>query len=206
MKTKINIIIILLWAISHTYAQKPKEIKNSEVKGFYITASGFRADKLTQPIDNNHKGDKIKLKQFFISPDIVSIEQGKQTTFYKDSIFAIRLSNGGNYRFINRNPCKIADTSYLFVYTYETTKTEYKISGPRRRQKQVPVTYYYFSVHPHDKVFPLTMKDIRREALKEPKLHTAVCNKFTNDNMLMVINPETGHFVINEFILEQLRN
>lgn len=48
------------------------------------------------------------------------------------------------------------------------------------------------------------MDNIRREVLKEPKLHTAVCNKFTNDNMLTETNPETGRFKINEFILEQV--
>ncbi len=188
------------------FAQSEKEIKNSEVEGLYLSFSDYTNCKLTRPTDMQHDGDKIKLKQFFISPEIVSIEKDKETVFYKDSIFAIRLTNGENYRFINRTPYLLADTSYLYIYTHKTIKTEYKQSGPRRIAKEVPVTYYYFSITPHSKVFPLTMVNIRREVLKEPALHTAVCNKFTNDNMLSETNPETGHFTINEFILAQLGN
>lgn len=206
MKIKIYFLLIILWVALQAYAQKPNEIKNSEVEGFYITASDFSAGKLTLPTDNKHKGDKIKLNQFFISPDITVVEQGVEKKYPKDSIFAIKLVSGQLYRFINRNPCKVTDTSFLFIYAYETTKTEYEISGPRRRQKEVPVTYYYFSIQPHSKAFPLTMLNIRREMLKEPTLHTAVCNKFTSDNMLTETNPETGHFTINEFILAQKRN
>ena len=201
---KIMVIAMLLLTNLQLFAQREKEIKNNDIEGFYITASDFKANKLTMPTDNNHKGDKIKLKQFFISPEIISVEQGKETVYYKDSVFAIRLSNGENYRFVNRTPCLVADTSYLIIYTYETTKTEYKMVGATRRSKEVPVTYYYFSVQPHDKVFTLTMDNVRREVLVEPKLHTAVCNKFTNDNMLTETNPETGRFKINEFILEQV--
>jgi hypothetical protein len=147
MKTDIKTVVlaIMLSLTGQLFAQHEKEIKNSEVEGLYLTLSDFQNGKLTRPTDMQHKGDKIKLKQFFISPDIISIEQDKETVFYKDSIFAIRLSNGENYRFINRTPCLIADTSYLYIYTHKTTKTEYKQSGPRRISKEVPITYYYFS-------------------------------------------------------------
>ena len=75
MKTKIYLLFTILWVALQTYAQRPKEIKNSEVVGFYITASDFSTDKLTLPTDNKHKGDQIKLKQFFISQDIIVVEQ-----------------------------------------------------------------------------------------------------------------------------------
>lgn len=201
---KLAIATTLLLNISQIFAQRPKDIKDSEVEGIYLNISDFKHGKLTIPTDKQHKGDKIKLKQFFISPDIISIEQDKETVFYKDSIFAIRLTNGENYRFINRTPYLIADTSYLYIYTHKTTKTEYKQSGPRTLREDVPVTYYYFSISTHSNVFPLTMVNIRREVVKEPTLHTAVCNKFTSDNMLSGIESETGHFTINEFILAQL--
>jgi hypothetical protein len=208
MKTNIKFaaIAIMLCLTGQLFAQHEKEIKNSEVDGIYLSLSDFRNGKLTRPTDMQHDGDKIKLKQFFISPDIISIERDKETIFYKDSIFAIRLTNGENYRFINRTPCLIADTSYLYIYTFKSIKTEYEMSGPHRRSKDVPITYYYFSTQPHNKVFPLTIVNIRKEVLKEPVLHTAVCNKFTGDNMLTETNPETGHFTINEFILAQQRN
>jgi len=134
MKThiKFTAIAIMLSLTNQLFAQGEKEIKNSDVEGLYLNLSDFQTGKLTRPTDMQHEGDKIKLKQFFISPDIISIEQDKETIFYKDSIFAIRLTNGVNYRFINRTPCLIADTSFLYIYTYKTTKTEYELSGPRR--------------------------------------------------------------------------
>ena len=201
MKTKVCFLFTILWVALQTYAQKPKEIKNSEVEGFYITVSDFLAGKLTRPTDKQHEGDKIKLKQFFISPEIISIEQNKETTFYKDSIFAIRLINGENYRFINRTPCLIADTSSLYIYTYKTTKTIYNTSGVHRRSKEVPITYYYFSLTGNKAVHSLTLTNIRKYALTDPAIHIAVCNKFTTDDMLYQINPQTGRFDLNETIL-----
>ncbi len=201
MKTKIYFLFTILGVALQAYAQKPKEIKNSEVEGFYITVSDFSTGKLTVPTDKQHEGDKIKLKQFFISPEIISIEQKKETTFYKDSIFAIRLTNGENYRFINRNPCLIADTSSLYIYTYKTTKTVFRTSGPHRRSKEVPVTYYYFSLAGEKAVYTLTLANVRKYALTDPATHVAVCNKFTTDDMLYQINPQTGRFDLNETIL-----
>lgn len=192
----------MLWTSTLVHAQKPNAIKNSDVAGFYITSSDFSVGRLTMPTDNKHKGDKIKLNQFFISPEIISIEQGMETKFFKDSIFAIHLVNGKNYRFINRTPYLIADTSSLYIYTYKTTKTVFSTSGPHRRSKAVPVTYYYFSLPDEKAVYPLTLANVRKYALTDPTVHIAVCNKFATDKMLEEINPETGNFIINEFILK----
>jgi hypothetical protein len=194
----------MLCAALQTNAQRPNEIKNSEVKGIYLTLSDFKANKLTIPTDKLHDGDKINLKQFFISPEITSIEQDKETIFYKDTIFAIQLANGENYRFINRTPCLIADTSYLYIYTNKTSKTEYKQSGPTRRAKEVPVTYYYFSVGNHEPVLMLTMENLRKYALTDTLVHKAVCDKFTTDEMLTKINLQTGRFEVNETIISVL--
>ena len=117
MKTtiKTTLAVILLLATSQLFAQREKEIQNSEVEGIYLNADNFKSGKLTPLTDKQHAGDKIKLKQFFISPQIISIEQGKKTVFYKDSIFSIHLFNGENYRFINRDPYLIADTSSFII-------------------------------------------------------------------------------------------
>jgi hypothetical protein len=152
-----------------------------------------------------HEGDKIKLKQFFISPEIISIEQDKETIFYKDSIFAIRLTNGENYRFINRTPCLIADTSYLYIYANKTTKTETVKSSRSRRTKEVPITYYYFSVSNQKAVYMLTLANIRKYALSDTLAHKTVCDKFTTDEMLQEVNPKTGCFVLNETIIKTLK-
>ena len=203
MKTKITLTIAatLLLNMGQLFAQRPKEIKDSEVEGIYLSLTDFKQGKLTIPTDKQHKGDKIKLKQFFISPDIISIEQDKETVFYKDSIFAIRLTNGENYRFINRTPCLVADTSYLYIYTHKTTKTVLKTSGPRTLREEVPITYFYFSVDNHKAVLMLTLANIRKYALTDTLVHKTVCDKFTTDDMLSEINSKTGHFELNETIL-----
>jgi hypothetical protein len=202
---KITVLALMLCLTGQLFAQREKEIKNSEVEGLYLTHSDFKNGKLTHPTDMQHKGDKIKLKQFFISPEIISIEQDKETVFYKDSIFAIRLTNGENYRFINRTPCLIADTSHLYIYTNKTTKTVYIQSGRHSRAKKIPVTKYYYSTANHGETFNLTLENIRKNALPDPYVHTAVCNKFTTDEMLQKTNSKTGLFELNETILFHLQ-
>ena len=204
MKKRIRLIALaaLLLANVHLFAQREKLLKNNDVEGLYLTLADFKQGKLTRPTDEQHKGDKIKLKQFFISPEIIGIEQGMETKFFKDSIFAIHLINGKNYRFINRTPYLIADTSNLYIYTYKTTKTVFSTSGPHRRSKEVPITYYYFSLAGNKAVYMLTLANVRKYALADPVTHIAVCNKFTTDKMLEEINPETGNFIINELILK----
>lgn len=203
MKTHIKLLALaaLLLTNVQIFAQREKLLNNDDVEGLYLTLSDFKQDKLTRPTDKKHEGDKIKLKQFFISPDIISIEQDKETVFYKDSIFAIRLNNGENYRFINRTPCFVADTSSLYIYTYKTTKSVYSTSGPHRRSKEVPITYYYFSLASNKAVHTLTLASVRKYALKQNEVHIAVCNKFTTNEMLTKINSQTGRFELNETML-----
>ncbi|MDD2306761.1 MAG: hypothetical protein PHP53_18820 [Prolixibacteraceae bacterium] len=203
MKTHIKLLVlsVLVLANMNLFAQREKLLNSDDVEGLYLTLANFKQGKLTRPTDEQHEGDKIKLKQFFISPDIISIEQNKKTVFYKDSIFAIHLTNGKNYRFINRNPFLIADTSSLYIYTYKTKKTVFSTSGPHRRSKDVPVTYYYFSLAGENAVYTLTLANVRKYALTDPTTHIAVCNKFTTDEMLYQINPQTGRFDLNETIL-----
>jgi hypothetical protein len=198
---KFAAIAIMLFFTSKLFTQYETQIKNDEVEGFYLTLTDFQKGTLTRSTDMQHDGDKIKLKQFFISPEIKNIEQGKENVFYKDSIFAIRLTNGENYRFINRTPCLIADTSHLYIYTHKTTKTEYKKSGATRRSKEVPVTYYYFSTAKQKEVFMLTLTNIRKYALSDTSVHKTVCDKYTTDEMLYKVNPKTSRFELNETIL-----
>ncbi|MFN8254172.1 MAG: hypothetical protein U0W24_00690 [Bacteroidales bacterium] len=202
---RITTIALLLCLTGQLFAQHEKEIKNSEVEGLYLTLSDFKNGKLTRPTDMQHKGDKIRLKQFFISPEIIGIEQGKETVYEKDSIFAVHLSNGENYRFINRKPFLIADTSSLYIYTLKTIKTEYKVSGPHTRSKSVPVTYYYFSFDNHKTLYLLTLENLRKFVLTSPILHFSVCNKFTSNAMLVTLNNQTNHFELNETILSVLK-
>ena len=203
MKTHIKLLALaaLLLANLQIFAQREKLLNNDDVEGLYLTLADFKQDKLTRPTDKQHEGDKIKLKQFFISLEIVSIEQQSETRFNKDSIFAILLSNGENYRFINRTPYLVADTSYLYIYSFKTTKTVYKTSGGHRRSTEVPISYYYFSLDSHKTVYMLTLENLRKFALKQNDVHLAVCNKFTTDEMLTKINSQTGRFELNETML-----
>jgi len=186
------------------YAQKTREIKNNEIKVLFLSSIDFKQAKATQITDFLHKGDKIKLNQFFISPDITIIEQNIKKSFPKDSIFAIQLTNGQSYRFINRKPYLIADTSFLFIYTRNDVRTEYQQSGPRTIHKEIPITVYYFSFGDHKKVYSLTLENLRKYVLIDPIVHTAVCNKFTSNEMLSEINNSTGHFILNEIIRSKL--
>ena len=207
MKTKIilKLFVAMFFVANNVFAQRQKQIGNKEVEGIYITVADFKTQKLTQPTDKKHNGDKIKLKQFFISPKIISIEQKTKTVFNKDSIFSIQLLNGENYRFINRTTCLIADTSYLYIYTYKTIQTIKGQSGPRRTEKHIPITTYYFSYGNHTEVFLLTLVNLRKKVLTDVNLHSAICNKFVNDEMLFELNNKTGRFVLNETFLSILK-
>lgn len=206
MKTHITLLALatLLFANVQLFAQREKLLNSNDVEGLYLTLADFKHGKLTRPTDKQHEGDKIKLKQFFISPKIISIEQQSETKFNKDSIFAIRLSNGESYRFISRTPYLVADTSYLYIYSFRTTKTEYKMAGPHRRSKDIPVTYFYFSSDNHKSVYMLTLENLRKFTLKQNDVRIAVCNKFTTNEMLTNINSQTGRFELNETIISIL--
>lgn len=208
MKTCIHFIALigLFLANLQSFAQSETEIKNSDVEGFYITLIDFKSGNLTIPTDKAHKGDKIKLKQFFISPDIISIEQDKESVYNKDSIFAIRLSGGENYRFIRKMPFLIADTSYLYIYIYKTTKTVYDLSGSRSRRKEIPVTYYYFSDKNQIKTYLLSVENLHHIAFPDSSLQNAVLSKFSKEEMLMQLNTQSGRFELNESILSLLNN
>ncbi len=205
---KINTLlsVIFLLFVNFTYGQKPKEIKNSEVIGLFLTYDDFKLNKSICSSVNHNKAAKVKLKQFFISPEISCIELQKDTTFYKDSIFSIQLANGNNYRFINRNPYLIADTSFLIIYTYSTVKTEYKQSGPTRRAKEIPITYYCFSSGQHKEVYTLTVANLCKYLHIESDIKVAINQKYNSNEMLYSMNQKTGSFVINEFLIELTQN
>ena len=186
------------------YAQKTREIKNDEIKVLFLSSLDFKQAKATQITDFLHKGDKVKLNQFYISPDITVIEQNIKKSFPKDSIFAIQLTNGQNYRFINRKPYLIADTSFLYIYTRNDVRTKYQQLGPRTIHKAIPVTFNYFSFGDHKKVHSLTLENLRKYVLIDPVVHSVICNKFTNNEKLLEINNITGHFILNEIIRSKL--
>ncbi len=197
---------IFILFVNFTYGQRPKDIKNSEVKGIFLTHADFKQNKLICSSNNQNKAVKIKLNQFLISPEISCFELQKDSVFHKDSIFAIHLSNGTNYRFINRNPCLIADTSFLFIYTFNTIKTEYKQSGPTRHAKEIPVTYYYFSSGQNKEVYSLTISNLFKYLHIESDIKVAINQKYKSDEMLYSVNQKTGHFIINEFLIELTKN
>lgn len=203
MKNRILLIsALLLWFATLTYSQRPSGIKNWQVKGIYLTLEGFKNNAFSCSIDTFQKNIKVKLNQFFISPEISCVNADKETGFYKDSIFAIQLDNGENFRFVNRNPCLIADTSFVYIYTFKTIKKEYKQNGPTRRVKEIPVTYYYFSSGDHKSVYSLTTDNLCKNLTIDSDIKVAIKQKFVTDEMLYSTNLKTGRFVLNEFLLE----
>ena len=203
MRAKYTLTIVAFFLfIIQINAQVQKEIRNKDVEGIYLTLEHFKKNKLTCNSGGKHEIPKIKLKQFFISPEIDCIKMDAETVFYKDSIFAIRLSNGKNYRFLNRTPFLIADTSFLYIYSNKTTKTEYKQSGPSRRAKKVPVTYYYFSTENQKNVYQLTLDNLCKYVQAESEVHSKMKSKFVSEEMLYSFNQNSGRFVLNDFLLE----
>ena len=203
MKKNITLIsALILLFVNFAYSQRPSGIKNSQVKGMYLSHEGFKNNTFSCSIDTLQKDIKVKLNQFFISPEITCVNLDKETTFHKDSIFAIQISNGENFRFINRNPCLIADTSFLYIYAYKTIKTEYKLTCPTRRAKEIPITYYYFSSGEHKEVYSLLSDNLCKYISVDLDIKVTIKQKFSNDEMLYSINQKTGLFVLNEFLLE----
>jgi hypothetical protein len=201
MRILLSIVSLILFLLQ-SYSQD-EILTGKNVDGVYLNATDFRVNKIINPTDQKHKDDKIKLKQFFISPEIEFIEQGNAVELYKDSIFAIHLVNGKNYRFINRTPCLIADTSYMYIYTLATTRTEYKKSGPKSWAKEVPVTFYYFSTGDHKTVYLLTLNNVDKYVLFPKGDDSKLNEKYKCNAMLTEINPASGRFLINEFLKDR---
>jgi hypothetical protein len=78
------------------------------------------------------------------------------------------------------------------------------MSGPHRRAKEIPVTYYYFSSDNHKSLLMLTLANLRKYVLSDTAMHKTICDKFTNEEMLQEVNTKTGRFVINETIFKAL--
>ncbi len=52
----------------------------------------------------------------------------------------------------------------------------------------------------------LTLDNLRKYALTSPDIHFAVCNKFTTNEMLQMVNFQTKRFEVNETMLSVLNN
>jgi len=87
--------------------------------------------------------------------------------------------------------------SKAFIFIFPSSKTEFKISGPRRIPKKVPVKFYYFSVGNHKPLPMRSMANIRKYDLTDILVYKVVCDKFSTDEMLSNVNPQSGMFEIN---------
>jgi hypothetical protein len=195
MKTIIKFSIVILFTSNQLFAQKMM-VKNKNVDGIFASFNDYKKGNLSCQINESNK---LKLKQFFYSPFIVCREHDKKRVFFKDSIFAVHLTNGKSYRYINNTPCLIADSSNLLIYKYETVKTEYT-TGPHRRAKVIPITYYYFSFGDHNRVYPLTINNLDKYVIPNPAAKSVIDTNFTTNERLSEIDPKTGHFKVNELI------
>ncbi len=204
MGKQITLIIALVFmSLKLGYAQEQPEIKNSEVKGMYLNFKDFQSNTLSCSKGAEQKDTEIKLKQFFISPKISCVKADDETTFYKDSIFAIHLADGENYRFISRIPFHIVDTSFLYIYKYNDIDVEYKHNGPVRSSIETPVTHYYFSYGDHQQVYSLSVANICSYVPINADAKVAINKEFANNETLYSVSENTAHFLINDFLLEQ---
>ncbi len=200
---RILLFLVGLTFISlHTNALTPDIIKDGDVKGIYANASDFRHN-TPYLIDGKHSGDKVKLNQFFFSPTINCVEDGQSKLFYKDSIFAITLKDGRNFRFINRDPYLIADTSYLYIYSRRTIVSERKQEGPHTRTTNKVETEYFFSTGNHSSLYPLSLPNLRHYLSISKVVFNRIEKEFETDEALTKTNKQTGRFRINELLLTE---
>ncbi|MTK53251.1 hypothetical protein [Paludibacter sp.] len=193
-------IVGLIFISLQTKALTPDIIKDGDVKGIYATLSDFRHN-TPYLIDGKHSGDKVKLNQFFFSSTINCMEDGQSKLFYKDSIFAITLKDGRNFRFINREPYLIADTSCLYIYSRRTIVSERKQEGPHTRTINKVVTGYFFSTGNHSSVIPLSIINLRTHLNISKTAFDRLDKEFITDEALTKTNKQTGRFRINELLL-----
>jgi hypothetical protein len=180
-------------------------ICNKNVEGIFLTYNDFKNGTLTRPTDLQHKNDKIQLRQFFMSPQIVCNEQDTKKVFSKDSIFGIKLSNGQVYRFVDLKPYQIVDSSFLCIYRLQTKQTEYKQSGPHRRAKSTLTNSYFYSYGTHSQVYVLTLENLQKATVLDSITYNIICQKFTTTEALLQTDPATGQFVLNETINQMMK-
>lgn len=186
----------------HVQGQVPKVIRDSDVVGIYKSLESFKANTIFCSRSGENNDSKVKLNQFFISSNISCKENGQKFEYSKDSIFAIHLTNGDNYRFINLNMYKIIDTSYLYIYTYSFISKQNIQNGPTRRTKETLVTQYFFSTGNHNVVYELTMINLCKNLKIDPDLKVSLNKKFSDEKLLPTINSETGRLLLNEYLKE----
>jgi hypothetical protein len=51
----------------------------------------------------------------------------------------------------------------------------------------------------------LTLANLRKYALTDTSVHKTVCDKYTTDEMLYIVNTQTGKFELNETILSVVK-
>jgi len=195
-------LVGLIFISLQANALTPDIIKDGDVNGIYATLSDFRHN-TPYLIDGKHSGDKVKLNQFFFSPTINCAEDGQSKLFYKDSIFAITLKDGRKFRFINREPYLIADTSFLYIYSRRTIVSERKQEGPHTRTTNKVVTEYFFSTGDHSSVIPLSMLNLRHYLNISKPAFDRLEKVFTTDDALTQTDKQTGRFRINDQLLTE---
>jgi hypothetical protein len=201
MKSILIYSLLFLLSGNTLFAHHKIILNDKDVDGIYTNFNDYKKGILSCRIEKQDKNKTIKLKQFFISPELLCIMPTGKAFFDKDSIFAVHLFNGDSYRFINHAPCYIADTTFLYIYEFETTRSEYKMYGPHRSEKIIPVTYYYFSFGNHKDCYQLTLGNLKRF----PIIFSVISNNFDSNEMLYRTNPQSGHFKINDLLKTTIR-
>jgi hypothetical protein len=196
MKARFTLSFLVLLPVAQQTGHPKSIIHDRDVDGIYITVEDFKRGELSFQVNKTDKKENFKLKQFCMSPELIFINNTEKTRVLKDSVFAVHIATCESYRFIDYNPCYIADTGNLFIYVRQTVTEEQKLSGPHIRQKTVYCTCYYFSCGNHKKVYRLTLNNLKRFDY----IYRVIETLFPSDESLYAINPLSGHFKINELL------
>lgn len=120
--------------------------------GIYLSYAHFRQHTLSYPFDCHSSGDKLVLNNFLGGSSIRVIHQGQRHSLRKDEIFGYRDCNGKDYRFYDKTPYLILDSTRFFLYSAEKLVQADKIARP--------AVLYYFSTDAATPPVPLTIANL----------------------------------------------
>lgn len=159
------LILIALFSSVGSFAQV-------DSSGIYLSASDFKAGKLTYAINCKTEKHKIKLNEFPGKSFITVIHKKKSYKLMKADLFGYRDCDGIVYRIVGN------DHDYAIVNPKENILL-YVLQTPG--SKGTPAqTYYFFSISAEGEVFDLSLFNLKKAVPDNHKFHDLLDAEFGN--------------------------
>lgn len=147
--------------------------------GIYLNPEQFSRHTVSCPFDC--QTDKFRLNNFLGGANIQVICHGEKHSFAKDTIFGYRDCKGLDYRFYQKAPYRILDTTGFLLYSYTRLEQNSKIAHP--------ATAYYFSIQPTTPILPLTITNLQKAYSSNPTFCYKLSAGFHSDADLLTWLP-----------------